>query len=69
MVRAFYEYPEPLSSFPIPARHVYGSLIGFHRAYLALPEYKQSQLRVHMTLLDIHPTILARPGGRRQYTE
>lgn len=47
-------------SYPSLARHLYGSLIGLRQAYVALPVKKRTQLRVHMTLLDIHPTILAR---------
>ena len=31
-----------------------------HRAYEKLPAEKRSQLRIHITLLDIHPYALAR---------
>ncbi|EPQ56471.1 hypothetical protein GLOTRDRAFT_40012, partial [Gloeophyllum trabeum ATCC 11539] len=42
------------------ARHVFGSLIGFHKAYSKLSSSKRNNARVHMTLCDIHPTALAR---------
>ncbi|KAJ7173293.1 hypothetical protein C8R46DRAFT_945999 [Mycena filopes] len=42
------------------ARNVYATLVGAHRAYKALPQDKRSAMRVHLTLLDIHPSALAR---------
>ncbi|TCD63142.1 hypothetical protein EIP91_005901 [Steccherinum ochraceum] len=42
------------------ARHVFSSIIGLHRAYGRLARDKQSHLNTHLTLLDIHPTALAR---------
>jgi hypothetical protein len=39
---------------------VFATLVGAHRAYKALPKDKRSALRVHLTLLDIHPSALAR---------
>lgn len=44
----------------LAARHVYGTLIGAHQAFLKLNHSKRSQFHVHMTLLDIHPSALAR---------
>ncbi|TCD70624.1 hypothetical protein EIP91_002655 [Steccherinum ochraceum] len=42
------------------ARHVFGSLIGLKRSHTNLEASKQPHLHVHITLLDIHATILAR---------
>ncbi|KAJ7327536.1 hypothetical protein DFH08DRAFT_940827 [Mycena albidolilacea] len=42
------------------ARNVFATLVGAHRAYKALPKDKRSALCVHLTLLDIHPSALAR---------
>ncbi|THU91070.1 hypothetical protein K435DRAFT_968380 [Dendrothele bispora CBS 962.96] len=42
------------------ARHVYGSIIGLHQAYNKLSERERDDLHVHLTLLDIHPTVLVR---------
>ncbi|TCD64576.1 hypothetical protein EIP91_003904 [Steccherinum ochraceum] len=42
------------------ARHVYGSIIGIHAAFNRLSKNKKSKFRTHFTLLDIHPTALAR---------
>ncbi|KAH8101280.1 hypothetical protein BXZ70DRAFT_935376 [Cristinia sonorae] len=42
------------------ARHVFGSIIGLHQAYQKLDETKRSVMKIHLTLLDIHPTALAR---------
>ncbi|KAL6298482.1 hypothetical protein BKA93DRAFT_65275 [Sparassis latifolia] len=42
------------------ARHIHGSLIGLHHAFQKLNKPKRSKLHVHMTLLDIHPAMLAR---------
>ena len=42
------------------ARHVFGSIIGLHKAFLKLPEAKQAKVKVHFALLDIHPTTLCR---------
>ncbi|KAF5371689.1 hypothetical protein D9758_003390 [Tetrapyrgos nigripes] len=42
------------------ARHVYASMIGIHRAYERLSKLHKKELNVHLTLLDIHPTALAR---------
>ncbi|KAJ6461174.1 hypothetical protein C8R47DRAFT_116012 [Mycena vitilis] len=42
------------------ARNVFATLIGAHRAYKGLPKDKRSVMRVHLTLLDIHPSALAR---------
>jgi hypothetical protein len=46
---------------PPSARHVYGTLIGVHRAFAKLPSAKHSKkFKVHITMLDIHPGALAR---------
>ncbi|KAJ7483585.1 hypothetical protein FB451DRAFT_1028935 [Mycena latifolia] len=42
------------------ARNVYATLVGAHRAVKALPKDKRAAMRVHLTLLDIHPSALAR---------
>ncbi|KAJ6520693.1 hypothetical protein DFH09DRAFT_1426866 [Mycena vulgaris] len=42
------------------ARNVYATLVGAHRALKALPKDKRSAMRLHLTLLDIHPSALAR---------
>ncbi|KAJ6580630.1 hypothetical protein B0H19DRAFT_1369180 [Mycena capillaripes] len=42
------------------ARNVYATLVGAHRAYKALPKEKRSAVRIHLTLLDHHPSALAR---------
>jgi hypothetical protein len=42
------------------ARHVYGSIIGLHRAYQTLDNTKQAVFNSHITMVDIHPTALAR---------
>jgi len=42
------------------ARHIYGSIIGLHRASQRLSKDRQSVVHAHFTLLDIHPTVLAR---------
>lgn len=42
------------------ARHVFGSMIGLHLKYKRLSKAKQAQFKAHITLLDIHPTALAR---------
>ncbi|KAJ6457420.1 hypothetical protein C8R47DRAFT_1203442 [Mycena vitilis] len=42
------------------ARNVYSTLVGLHRAHKKLDERRQGVFRVHITLLDIHPTALAR---------
>ncbi|KAJ7500536.1 hypothetical protein B0H11DRAFT_1995698 [Mycena galericulata] len=42
------------------ARNAYATLIGGHRIYKALPKDKRSAMRMHLTLLDIHPSALAR---------
>ncbi|KAJ7662858.1 hypothetical protein B0H17DRAFT_1257681 [Mycena rosella] len=42
------------------ARNLYATLIGAHRAYHPLPKDKRAAVRVHLTLLDIHPSALAR---------
>jgi len=49
-----------LTQITFPARHVYGTLIGTHQAFLMLNKVKRAQFHVHMTLLDIHPSALAR---------
>ncbi|KAK7681418.1 hypothetical protein QCA50_015510 [Cerrena zonata] len=41
-------------------RHAYGSIIGLHKTYLSLGKRQKSSFRVHLTLLDIQPTALAR---------
>lgn len=48
-----------LSTFVI-ARHVFGSVIGLHQAYIRLPQDKRTSLKAHFTLLDIKSTALAR---------
>lgn len=42
------------------ARHVFGSMIGLHQTFKQLTPAKQSEFKVHFTLLDIQPTALAR---------
>ncbi|KAJ6617025.1 hypothetical protein B0H10DRAFT_1914787 [Mycena sp. CBHHK59/15] len=42
------------------ARHVYGTLVGLHRAHQKLGQSQRQALRVHITLLDIHPAALTR---------
>ncbi|RDB21926.1 hypothetical protein Hypma_010914 [Hypsizygus marmoreus] len=42
------------------ARHVYGTLAGMSRTNARLPRNKLKSLRVHLTLLDVHPGALAR---------
>ncbi|OCH87485.1 hypothetical protein OBBRIDRAFT_837319 [Obba rivulosa] len=42
------------------ARHVFGTIAGSCEAFFLLSEAKRPKLRVHMTLLDIHPATLAR---------
>ncbi|KDQ51621.1 hypothetical protein JAAARDRAFT_704064 [Jaapia argillacea MUCL 33604] len=42
------------------ARHVFGSLIGLHKAFDRLSKAKRESFQAHITLLDIHPTALAR---------
>ena len=42
------------------ACHVFGSIIGLHQEYLKLTKAKRDSFKVHITLLDIHPTTLAR---------
>ncbi|SJL14510.1 uncharacterized protein ARMOST_17971 [Armillaria ostoyae] len=42
------------------ARHVFGSLIGLGRAFSELGKNKRKQFKAHLTLLDIHPSVLAR---------
>ena len=44
----------------LTARHVFGSIIGVNRAFQKLTEAKKTRFKVHMTLLDIHPMVLAR---------
>ncbi|SJL02420.1 uncharacterized protein ARMOST_05747 [Armillaria ostoyae] len=41
-------------------RHIFGSIIGLHQAYLKLTPDKRKAIKVHFTLLDIHPTVIAR---------
>jgi hypothetical protein len=43
-----------------PARHVYGTLIGARKVYQDLSKAKRAKFRLHITLLDIHPGVLAR---------
>ncbi|TCD64568.1 hypothetical protein EIP91_003895 [Steccherinum ochraceum] len=42
------------------ARHVYGSITGAHLNFQKLSKSKKSKFKVHFTLLDVHPTALAR---------
>ncbi|KAI0315921.1 hypothetical protein OF83DRAFT_1129611 [Amylostereum chailletii] len=42
------------------ARHVYGSIIGLYRAHNRAPSARRAQIKAHITLLDIHPTMVAR---------
>ncbi|KAF7790664.1 hypothetical protein EIP86_001620 [Pleurotus ostreatoroseus] len=42
------------------ARHVFGTLISLHDVYEKMTKRKKKALHVHMTMLDIHPAILAR---------
>ena len=41
-------------------RHALGTLIGLGRAASRLSQPKRSHLKTHVTLLDIHPAIMAR---------
>ncbi|KAJ7041619.1 hypothetical protein C8F04DRAFT_994717 [Mycena alexandri] len=41
-------------------RNMFATLVGAHRAYKGLPKDKRSSVRIHLTLLDIHPSALAR---------
>lgn len=43
-----------------PARHIFGSIIGLKKAYATLDEQRRSSFNAHITLVDIHPTALAR---------
>ncbi|PBK94360.1 hypothetical protein ARMGADRAFT_1062580 [Armillaria gallica] len=42
------------------ARHVFGTLISLHKSSTQLGKNKKKHSRAHLTLLDIHPTTLAR---------
>ncbi|KAJ7483291.1 hypothetical protein FB451DRAFT_1234002 [Mycena latifolia] len=42
------------------ARHVFSTLVGLHRAHKKLDKERQEAFRIHITLLDIHPAVLAR---------
>lgn len=42
------------------ARHVFGSIIGLHKAYATLDQERKLSFNVHLTMLDIQPTALAR---------
>ncbi|KAK0461720.1 uncharacterized protein EV420DRAFT_124965 [Desarmillaria tabescens] len=42
------------------ARHVLASIIGFRKDYVKMTPEKRDATNVHFTLLDIHPTVLAR---------
>ncbi|KAH7922618.1 hypothetical protein BV22DRAFT_1070111 [Leucogyrophana mollusca] len=42
------------------ARHVFGTLIGMHRAHKKLSPQKRASFHAHLTLLDIQDTALAR---------
>ncbi|KAJ3899861.1 hypothetical protein F5879DRAFT_467980 [Lentinula edodes] len=42
------------------ARHVFGTIIGLKKAHEKLRPAQQKDINVHLTLLDIHPTALAR---------
>ncbi|KIJ65506.1 hypothetical protein HYDPIDRAFT_130715 [Hydnomerulius pinastri MD-312] len=42
------------------ARHVYGTLVGLHQVHQSLNKTKRELLHVHLTLLDVHETALAR---------
>lgn len=48
------------SAFPTLARHAFGTIIGAHRAFKTLGKHRRSALQIHLTLLDLHPNILAR---------
>ncbi|KDQ54577.1 hypothetical protein JAAARDRAFT_196488 [Jaapia argillacea MUCL 33604] len=41
-------------------RHSFGTIIDIHQAYIKLQAENQDRLRVHMTLMDIHPASIAR---------
>ncbi|KAI0329760.1 hypothetical protein GY45DRAFT_1279063 [Cubamyces sp. BRFM 1775] len=41
-------------------RHAFGTIAGLYQAYKALPAPKQAAFHAHLTLLDIHPTAIAR---------
>ncbi|KAK0461719.1 uncharacterized protein EV420DRAFT_1526820 [Desarmillaria tabescens] len=41
-------------------RHIFGSIIGLNQTYLELAPEKREASRIHFTLLDIHPTTIAR---------
>ncbi|KAK7031941.1 hypothetical protein R3P38DRAFT_3265860 [Favolaschia claudopus] len=42
------------------ARNVFATLVGAHRVYKSLAKDKRAAMRIHLTLLDIHPSALAR---------
>ncbi|KAJ7579195.1 hypothetical protein C8J56DRAFT_965062 [Mycena floridula] len=42
------------------ARQLFGSLAGFHKEYTELDAQRQRWFKLHFTLLDLHPTALAR---------
>ncbi|KAI0658112.1 hypothetical protein C8Q70DRAFT_201642 [Cubamyces menziesii] len=41
-------------------RHAFGTIVGLYEAYKGLPTPKQAAFHAHLTLLDIHPTAIAR---------
>lgn len=47
-------------SVSFPARHVFGTLIDLQGVYENMNKAKRKALRVHMTMLDHHPAMLAR---------
>ncbi|EPQ55702.1 hypothetical protein GLOTRDRAFT_128915 [Gloeophyllum trabeum ATCC 11539] len=56
--------PKPSLSFLFggvgDARHAYGTFIDIHRQFRKLDPSKKADVRIHLTLLDIHPAVLAR---------
>ncbi|KAF7976940.1 hypothetical protein HWV62_5363 [Athelia sp. TMB] len=42
------------------ARHAFGTIIGAHKAYKTLEKRRRSLFKVHLTMLDFHPNVLAR---------
>lgn len=50
----------PSQCADIMSSHAYATTIGINKVFKRLGKSKQEMLNVHLTLLDIHPGILAR---------
>ena len=42
------------------ARHIYASIIGLQRAFRRLSPARRAKAKMHLTLSDVHPTVLCR---------